>query len=148
MYEELQQHPGKRYKRVGPETRRLAQDHGLNVETLAQSLVDLASNGDILKERAGREVLYFVQQTNPGPAHAQHRQGTGTRSYTVTYERDEDGFVVASVPTLPGCHSQGRTLDEAQHNIREAMRGYLASLKFRGEPLPEEVASEQVEVDA
>ena len=37
----------------------------------------------------------------------------------VVFERDEDGWEVASCPTLPGCHSQGRTRAEALANIRE-----------------------------
>ncbi len=47
----------------------------------------------------------------------------------VVFEMDEDGWEVASCPTLPGCHSQGRTRKEALDNIREAIRGYLASLR-------------------
>ena len=35
---------------------------------------------------------------------------------------------MASFPTLPGCHSQGQTKDEALANIREAVEGYLASM--------------------
>ncbi|MCY4110788.1 MAG: type II toxin-antitoxin system HicB family antitoxin [Chloroflexi bacterium] len=54
----------------------------------------------------------------------------------VVFERDEDGWEAASCPTLPGCHSQGRTRDEALANIREAIRGYLASMREHGEPLP------------
>ena len=54
----------------------------------------------------------------------------------VVFERDEDGWEVASCPTLPGCHSQGRTRDEALANIREAIRGYLASMLEHGAPLP------------
>ena len=54
----------------------------------------------------------------------------------VVFERDEDGWEVASCPTLPGCHSQGRTRDEALANIREAIRGYLASMREHGAPLP------------
>ena len=47
----------------------------------------------------------------------------------VVFERDEDGWEVASCPTLPGCHSQGRTRTEALANIREAISGYLASMR-------------------
>ena len=47
----------------------------------------------------------------------------------VVFERDEDGWEVASCPTLPRCHSQGRTRAEALDNIREAIRGYLASMR-------------------
>lgn len=44
--------------------------------------------------------------------------------YTVLIEVSEEGFA-ASVPGLPGCHSQGETEDEALANIREAIREYL-----------------------
>ncbi len=54
--------------------------------------------------------------------------------FVVTLEQDEDGFVVAECPSLPGCLSQGKTRDEALANIREAIKGYLASLRKHGEP--------------
>ncbi len=54
----------------------------------------------------------------------------------VTFEEDEDGWVVVSCPSLPGCHSQGRTKQEASENIQEAIRGYLASMREREEPMP------------
>ena len=56
--------------------------------------------------------------------------------FAVTLEQDEDGFIVASCPALPGCHSQGRTKEEAIANIEEAIRGYIASKRKHGEPLP------------
>jgi antitoxin HicB len=56
--------------------------------------------------------------------------------FTITLEQDEDGFIVASCPTLPGCHSQGRTRDEAIANIKEAIQAYIASLRKHGEPIP------------
>ena len=143
MYEELRLNAGKRYPRVCPDTERLAELHGLSVETLAQSLVELASQGRISKERSGRKVFYFLtdEQAN-GP----ERAPSATRCFTVVYERGEDDYVIASVPALPGCYSQGRTKEEAKRNIREATRGYIASLQHRGERVPEEVDSEQIEV--
>ena len=44
-----------------------------------------------------------------------------TREFSVVVERDEDGFYVASVPALPGCHTQARSLDELMVRIREAI---------------------------
>lgn len=38
----------------------------------------------------------------------------------VVIEKDEDGYLVASVPTLKGCHTQARSLDELMVRIREA----------------------------
>lgn len=44
-----------------------------------------------------------------------------TREFNVVSERDEDGFYVASVPALPGCHTQARTLEELDGRIAEAI---------------------------
>jgi predicted RNase H-like HicB family nuclease len=46
----------------------------------------------------------------------------------------EDGYVIAEVPSLPGCISQGRTRDEALTNIREAIALHVEVLQERGEP--------------
>lgn len=43
------------------------------------------------------------------------------REFSVIVERDEDGFYVASVPELPGCHTQARSLDKLMERIREAI---------------------------
>ncbi len=56
--------------------------------------------------------------------------------FLVTLEEDEDGFIVASCPALPGCHSQGRDRGEALENIREAIEGIIESMRRHGEPLP------------
>jgi predicted RNase H-like HicB family nuclease len=50
----------------------------------------------------------------------------------------EDGFVVAEVPSLPGCVSQGKTRDEAVANVREAIFLHEEVLRERGEPVPED----------
>lgn len=56
--------------------------------------------------------------------------------YPVLLEQDEDGVFVATSPALPGCVSPGRTRAEAQENIREAIVGYLKSLRKHGAPIP------------
>jgi predicted RNase H-like HicB family nuclease len=43
------------------------------------------------------------------------------REYTVVIERDEDGYYVASVPELRGCHTQAKSLDALMKRIREAI---------------------------
>ena len=43
----------------------------------------------------------------------------------VVIERDEEGWLVGSVPSLPGCHTQARTLDELAERMREAIEAYL-----------------------
>ena len=47
------------------------------------------------------------------------------REFTVIIEQDEDGIYVASVPELPGCHTQAETLDELNRRIKEAIGLYL-----------------------
>ena len=43
------------------------------------------------------------------------------REFSVIVERDEDGYYVASVPELPGCHTQARSLDKLMLRVREAI---------------------------
>ncbi|HEY0080133.1 MAG TPA: type II toxin-antitoxin system HicB family antitoxin [Pyrinomonadaceae bacterium] len=59
----------------------------------------------------------------------------------------EDGYVVAEVPSLPGCISQGRTREDALKNIREAIALHEEVLRERGEPVPDDRV-EMVEVAA
>lgn len=47
------------------------------------------------------------------------------REFSVLIERDEEGYYVASVPSLPGCHTQAKSHDDVVERIREAIRGYL-----------------------
>ena len=57
-------------------------------------------------------------------------------SAVVIHEAPEGGFW-AEVPALPGCYSQGNTVDELKHNIREAIAGVLEVLREEGrEPEP------------
>jgi predicted RNase H-like HicB family nuclease len=44
-----------------------------------------------------------------------------TREFNVVIERDEDGFFVASVPALRGCHTQAKSLDVLMKRIKEAI---------------------------
>lgn len=44
------------------------------------------------------------------------------QQFKVLIERDEDGFFVASVPALPGCHTQAKTLSELNERVRDAIR--------------------------
>lgn len=55
--------------------------------------------------------------------------------FTVVIEPDEDQFH-AYVPSLPGCHSFGSTVDEARANIAEAIEVYLEGLLEDGEEIP------------
>lgn len=53
--------------------------------------------------------------------------------YDVVYQRAEEGGYVAFVPTLPGCHTQGETLEETRTNIEEALLLYLETMTELGE---------------
>ena len=48
-------------------------------------------------------------------------------SYTVTYERDETGWWFASIKELQGCHTQGKTIEQAKKRIREALELFTES---------------------
>ena len=72
-----------------------------------------------------------------------------TRKASVVIEKDEHGFY-AWCPELKGCHSQGRTLDEAIANIREAIELYLETLteEERSAALSQQILTTAVEVHA
>ena len=59
-------------------------------------------------------------------------------SFSVIYEAAPEGGYVAYVPALPGCYTQGETLEEAEENVKEAISVYLESLLAHKEPLPVE----------
>ena len=44
-----------------------------------------------------------------------------TREFSVVIEKDEDGYFVASVPALRGCHTQARSLDAVMKRVQEAI---------------------------
>ena len=49
---------------------------------------------------------------------------TPKRIITVVFETDEDGWYIASVPNIPGCYTQGKTLEEAKQRIHEVVEMY------------------------
>jgi len=67
--------------------------------------------------------------------------------FEVFLEPAEEGGLVATVPALPGCISEGDTRAEALENIKDAIEGYLEVLRRHGEPLPK-VEIEKVKVAA
>lgn len=56
----------------------------------------------------------------------------------VVITHGQDGYWVAECPSLPGCISQGKTREEAVANIKEAIEGYVVSLKEDGLPVPDD----------
>lgn len=58
--------------------------------------------------------------------------------YPIVVKPDtEDGGFVVECPAIPGCVSEGDTIEEAIANIRDAIAGCLAVLRDKGEPLPQ-----------
>ena len=58
--------------------------------------------------------------------------------YKAIFEPQEEGGYTVTVPSLPGCISEGDTYEQAFTNIREAIALYLESLQADGLPVPEE----------
>jgi predicted RNase H-like HicB family nuclease len=54
------------------------------------------------------------------------------RNFVIVVHEDPDGGFWGEVPALPGCYSQGETVDELKYNIREAIGGVLEVLKQGG----------------
>ena len=121
-----------------------AASHNYSEKSVGFALWSLEKKGYIRKVRRGRKVYFSCHsaQELDGALPVQARSADAALQkplqYMVTYAPDEDGYVVASVPALPGCHSQGRTKDEARRNIKEAIKGYVASSLHHGKPIPEE----------
>jgi len=57
------------------------------------------------------------------------------REFYVVIEQDEDGYYVADVPELPGCHTQAKSIDELRERIQEAIELYLEVIEGKS---PEE----------
>lgn len=66
--------------------------------------------------------------------------------YAVIFEQAENNWA-AYVPDLPGCITTGKTLEETERNIQEAIRGHLRTLHEYGEPIPEPTSlAKEIEV--
>lgn len=66
--------------------------------------------------------------------------------FSVLVERDEDGYYIASVPELPGCHTQAKTLDQLTSRIKEAIELYLETEGTKSEGKVEIVGVQFIEV--
>jgi predicted RNase H-like HicB family nuclease len=67
------------------------------------------------------EIKQAIKEARAGSQSAKARSRPVPRQFDVVIERDEEGFYIASVPALPGCHTQARSLDELTDRIREAI---------------------------
>ena len=64
--------------------------------------------------------------------------------FTITISRDEDGMFITECPSIPGCISQGKTEEEAQLNIQDAIKQTLDVRAELGMPLT--ISTKQIEV--
>lgn len=62
-------------------------------------------------------------------------------SFTVLFEPAAEGGYVVTCPALPGLVTEGDTLAEARKMAKDAIRGYVESLRKDGEPIPEDLKS-------
>jgi len=67
------------------------------------------------------------------------------RKYTIILDPDpEKGGYTVTVPALPGCITQGETIEQCIERAQEAIAGYIESLEAEGEPVPEETERPQM----
>ena len=68
--------------------------------------------------------------------------------FAILVEQDEDGVYIASCPVLQGCYTQGDTYEAVVENLKDAIRLHIEARRAVGEPIPVEVAVDEVEVSA
>jgi antitoxin HicB len=108
-----------------------------------------AQDAQRILKKLGFDILKLSDRETIEPSRIITQATNGaTYKFAITLKQDEDGYIVVSCPALPGCHSQGRTEQEAISNIKEAIRGYIASMKQHGEPIPGIIEIREVEVAA
>lgn len=76
-----------------------------------------------------------------------HKVGESTimRKYTIILEPDtEEGGYTVTVPALPGCITQGETVEQCIERAHEVIEGFIESLLADGEPVPEETERPQM----
>ena len=68
--------------------------------------------------------------------------------FAVVVEKDDEGYYVASVPELPGCHTQAKTLDKLMTCVKEAIEAYLEAEGHESKEGVELVGFQIIEVSA
>jgi antitoxin HicB len=58
-------------------------------------------------------------------------------NYKILLNKEEEGGYIVNVPALPGCITQGDTIEEAMAMAKEAIELYVEELQSRGEPIPD-----------
>ena len=111
----------------------LASAVGVNQEKVLRRAIEISTQRSAAgrkgrRTRTGKITSGDVKQAlrqlraNRSPASEKSLQPVGGRQFDVVIERDEEGYYVASVPTLPGCHTQAKSLDELTQRIQEAIK--------------------------
>jgi predicted RNase H-like HicB family nuclease len=85
-------------------------------------------------ERAGRGALKGHEGWRPAVAGATVCRVSETLRLTIVYEDGGDGWIVASIPEVPGAHSQGHTRAEARENVIDALQTMLTPDEELQEP--------------
>jgi len=62
------------------------------------------------------------------------KDGVASREFNAVVEKDAEGYYVASVLELPGCHTQAKTMDTMMKRLREAIEVYLEVQKDKPQP--------------
>ena len=78
-------------------------------------------------QRVGDKLTFMKKRT---------QRKTEAASYRILLTPAEEGGFTVTVPTLPGCVSEGDTYPEAVRNIKDAIRGYIESAREHGDPIP------------
>ena len=66
------------------------------------------------------------------------------RAYSIVVDPDPEGGFTVTVPSLPGCITQGETVEECVSNAQEAIALYIEDLVASGEPVSEETTHPQL----
>ena len=69
-----------------------------------------------------------------------------TMNIKVIIEKDDSGYFTAEVPAFPGCFSQGKTIEEAKLNIKEAIDGWLEVMNNKMAPHSTNILEEYEEL--
>lgn len=70
-----------------------------------------------------------------------------TREFNVLIEEDADGFLIASVPELRGCHTQAKSLDALMKRIREAIELCLEVEELQSTAAPRFVGIQRMSIE-
>lgn len=100
---------------------RITDDHDGLIDEIAENenktrseIVSEAIHQYLLKKKTHRRCLYPMN-CSPSDIPSNHF------SLIIEVEKDEDGILIGSVPSIPGCHTYGETIDELIANIKEAI---------------------------